>query len=527
MTFAGRLAAAGCVGFALLCALCLAVPGGLYALAALLAIAATVALRDRLQTHDPLLRNYPLLGRLHGGLQLAERLLGLRQPLAPFELATVEVVQQRAAGVGVLSAFGVQLRAPQLALLHAVQPAALDDGAHRVVIGDGACAQPYAAAHLNISALAFGAISEPAIEALSAGAGAGGFFYNTGEAGLPEPFLRGGGDLVWQLGTGYFGCRQRDGSFDEAAFRERAQQPQVKMIEVKLSQGSKPAKGGLLPGDKVTLRVAEVCQIPAGQDSVLPATHSAFCSPRGLMEFIERLRQASGGKPVGFKLCVGRAVDVFAIVKAMRATALAPDFISVDGAEGGTGAAPIEFQSFVGLPLRFALPLVHDALLGCGLRSRVRIIASGKITTGADMVAALAAGADLCAAARPFMLALGCMQALICASNRCPVGIATQDPALTRGIVVARGADKVRNYQRQTVAAFRELVSALGCSSPAQLGPAHLLRWTDAAAATESSPPRLRPGQLLDGDVPAAYRAAWDAADASTFSPRWPTAAAS
>ncbi|MEZ4363994.1 MAG: FMN-binding glutamate synthase family protein [Kofleriaceae bacterium] len=508
MTFGGRLATAGLGGLFVCAALCAALPGGAYVLAGLLSVSLGIAARDRYQSRDPLLRNYPLLGRLHGGLHLAGKLLGWKQPLAPYDWALMELVQDRAEGKGSISAFGAQLPSPRVSLLHAVQPAPMDRVPERIVIGGGQCAQPYSASYLNISALAFGAISERAIEALGRGAKEGDFFYNTGEAGLPDTFLLSGSDLVWQLGTGYFGCRDRSGHYDDGAFREKAALDAVKMIEVKLSQGAKPAKGGLLPGEKVTARVAEVCQIPAGEDSVLPATHSAFSSPVGLLEFLAKLRASAGGKPVGFKLCVGRASDVFAIAKAIAVTGLSPDFISVDGAEGGTGAAPVEFQSFVGMPLGLALPLVRDALVGCGVREQVKIIASGKITTGADMVAALAAGADLCAAARPFMIALGCMQALICASNRCPVGITTQDPRLTRGIVPRAQASKVARYHAQTVLAFRELVSALGCT-PSELGPGHLL---PAARTTE-----LEPGQLLAGSIPREYESAWRAADPERF----------
>jgi glutamate synthase domain-containing protein 2 len=509
MTFGGRVALAGLVGLVLLCALCAVLPGGRYLLVGAAALCTAVAIHDRLQTGDPLLRNYPLLGRLHGLLHLTGSLLGLKQPLAPYSWALVDLVRERAEGRPAISAFGAQLSSPQVAILHAVQPAPVDKVPERILIGGAASSRPYLASYLNISALAFGAISEPAIEALSRGAREGGFFYNTGEAGLPDSFLQGGGDLVWQLGTGYFGCRDRNGDFDEAAFRDRAALAAVKMIEVKLSQGAKPAKGGLLPAGKVTPRVAEVCQIPVGKDSILPARHSAFSSPVALLEFLARLRDAAGGKPVGFKLCVGRQSDVFAIIKAVLKTGIIPDFISVDGAEGGTGAAPLEFQSFVGTPLRLALPLVHDALVGANLRDKVRVIASGNIVTGADMVSAIARGADLCAAARPFMLALGCMQALICASNRCPVGLTTQDERLTRGIVPEVQGHKVARFHQQTVLAFRELVAATGCESPAGLRPTHLLQ--------ETSRSPLAPGQLLAGEPPEVYAAAWRSADPSHF----------
>ena len=508
MTFRGRVAAAGLLGALVVGAVCAVLPHGALVAAGLSVAVLALALHDRLQTQEPLLRNYPVLGRLHGLLHQAGKLLGLRQPLAPYSWALVDLVRSRAAGSSEYAAFGAQLDSPRVSILHAVQPAVVEEVPERVVLGQ-ACAQPYAASYFNISALAFGALSDPAISALSRGARDGGFFYNTGEAGLAEVFLEGGADLAWQIGTGYFGCRDSAGRFDRGAFAARAQSPAVKLIEIKVSQGAKPAKGGILPGEKVTARVAEACQIPVGRDCVVPPMHTAFSTPIELLEFIALLREAAGGKPVGFKLCVGQPRDLFAIIKAMLATGLAPDFIAVDGAEGGTGAAPVEFQSFVGTPLRRALPLVHDALVGAALREQVRLIASGKITTGADMVAALARGADLCAAARPFMIAMGCIQALICASNQCPAGLATQDPRLIRGIVPRAMAANVTRYHQQTMQAFRELVAATGCRSPAELSGAHLLQ--DGGASGVSR------GQFLDGDLPAPYAAAWVAARADRF----------
>ena len=512
MTFRGRVYTVGLLAVMAAAALCALLPYGALVAAALAVLVAAVAVRDRLQTGEPLLRNYPVLGRLHGLLHQAGKLLGLQQPQAPYSWALVDLVRARARGGSEYAAFGAQLDAPRVSILHAMAPAPVEEVPERLVIGEG-CAQPYSASYLNLSAMAFGAISDAAIEALCRGAKDGAFFCNTGEAGVPEVFLRAGADLVWQLGTGYFGCRDRAGRFDEGAFRERAALPAIKMIELKLSQGAKPAKGGILPAEKATPHVAEACQIPVGQACVVPPVHSAFSTPLELMALVARLREAAGGKPVGLKLCVGQVRDLFALVKAMLATGVTPDFLAVDGAEGGTGAAPVEFQSFVGLRLHQALPLVHDALVGAGLRARVRVIASGKITTGADMVAALVHGADLCAAARPFMIAMGCIQALICASNECPVGLATQDPRLTRGLVPRAQAANVTRYHRQTVHAFRELVAATGCRSPAELSAAHLAE----RRASASSSALLRPGQLLDDAPPAEYAEAWRAASAARF----------
>lgn len=487
------------------------VPYGYYGFSAIAAAAMGTALRDRWQQLSPLLRNYPLLGRAHFALAALEDLFGWRSERTPYRLPVVQVIQARAAGQEAVSAFGATLSEPPFHIMHALHPAPLQVVPTHVSIGGPQCSRPYLASFLNVSALAFGALSETAIEALSQAAKLGEFYLCTGEAGMPASFLRGGGDLVWQVGTGYFGCRKADGSFDGEAFRERALAEPVRAIELKLSQGSKPSKGGLLLAAKVTREVADVCQIPMHRDSVLPAQHSAFDSPAGLLQFVARLRELAGGKPVGIKLCVGQAVDLFAIMKAMIATEILPDFISVDGAEGGTGAAPVEFQSYVGMPLRDALPFVSDALVGVGLRDKIKVIASGKIATGGDMVAALALGADLCAAARAFMIALGCIQAMVCASNDCPVGITSHRASLTRGIVPTRQAERVAAFHRATVESFRELVAAAGCSTPSQLGDRHVLQ----AGARERE--RLQPRQLLEGRVPLRYRDAWEHAQSDRF----------
>lgn len=512
MSFRGRMLSAGVVGVVALAALCALLPGGGYVFAGLAAFGVGLALHDRYQTTSPLLRNYPVVGRLHDLLHFAGTFLGVDQPSAPFRPATAQLIRERSEGREVVSSFGARVARGEASvdILHSMRPADAARVPQSTSLGGADCRLPFTCSYLNISALAFGAISDPALVALSRGAKLGEFYLNTGEAGVPESFFEGGGNLIWQVGTGYFGCRDSSGLFDPERFREQASHPAIRAIEIKLSQGSKPSKGGLLLADKVTRRIADVCQIPMGQDSILPASHSAFDSPRGLLEFVVRLRTLSGGKPTGIKLCVGQTVDFFAIIKAMLATGIHPDFIAIDGAEGGTGAAPIEFQSSVGQPLAWSLPFVHEALVGAGLRERLRLIASGRIATGADMVWAISMGADVCAAARPFMLAMGCMQALTCSANDCPTGIATQNRRLTRGIVIDVQAERVANFHRKTIDSFRALVAATGCQAPEQLSSSCV-----SAASLGREP--MRVGQLVDGRAPEMHRAAWEAARPDAF----------
>jgi glutamate synthase domain-containing protein 2 len=512
MSFRSRIVSAGLVGFVALGAVCAMLPGGGYAFAGLAAFGIGLALHDRYQRSSPLLRNFPVVGRLHDLLHFAGTFLGVDPPSAPFRAATAELIRERAEGREVVSSFGARVARGEASIdvLHSMRPAEAARVPECTSLGGADCRLPFTCSYLNISALAFGAISDPALVALSRGAKRGEFYLNTGEAGVPESFFEGGGNLVWQVGTGYFGCRDASGLFDPERFRDQASHPAIRAIEIKLSQGSKPSKGGLLLADKVTRRIADVCQIPMGKDSILPASHSAFDSPLGLLEFVARLRALSGGKPIGFKLCVGQTVDFFAIIKAMLATSIYPDFIAIDGAEGGTGAAPIVFQSSVGRPLAWSLPFVHEALVGAGIRERLRLIASGRIATGADMVWAISMGADLCAAARPFMLAMGCMQALTCSANDCPTGIATQNRRLTRGIVIDVQAERVANFHRKTIDSFRALVAATGCEAPDQLSPS-------CVSAASLGGERMRLGQLLDGGAPEIYRAAWEAARPDAF----------
>lgn len=339
----------------------------------------------------------------------------------------------------------------------------------RVLVGGRSCRQPYSANILNVSAMSYGAISSAAIRALNLGARAGNFYHNTGEGGLSPYHLEGGGDLVWQIGTGYFGCRRKNGRFDATLFTERATLDNVKMIELKLSQGAKPGHGGILPASKNSPDIARIRTVEPYQDVVSPSYHPEFSTPRGLLEFLQQLREESGYKPVGFKLCIGRPVEFVSICKAMVETGILPDFITVDGGEGGTGAAPLEYSNSVGMPLREGLALVDDCLAGFGIRDQVRVIAAGKVLTSFHLAKNLALGADIINSARAMMIALGCVQSLVCHTNQCPTGIATQDPGLIKGLVVSDKYERVHRYHAETIRAFVDLLSSTGNTKASEL----------------------------------------------------------
>ncbi|KZY15917.1 glutamate synthase, partial [Erythrobacter sp. HI0038] len=347
-------------------------------------------------------------------------------------------------------------------LAHSIVPNAQAPLEWRVDVGSRQCTQPYSAALLNISAMSFGSLSANAIMALNKGAAAGNFYHDTGEGGISRYHRSHGGDLVWEIGSGYFGCRTDDGQFDPAQFADAAHDPQVKMVEIKLSQGAKPGHGGVLPGSKVTQEIAEARGVPVGSDCISPPAHATFSTPIGLLEWAGELRELSGGKPVGIKLCVGKPHEVFAIMKAMRETGIALDYIVVDGAEGGTGAAPVEFSNRVGMPLREGLILVRNALVGTGLKPEVKLAAAGMVHSGAGMAMNFGLGADWCNAGRGFMFALGCVQSMKCHADTCPTGIATQDATRQRGLVPMEKAERVARFQRHTLHSFREMVVAMG-----------------------------------------------------------------
>jgi len=475
--------------------------------AIILGLLGAIAVYDYRQTKRAVLGNYPLLGRFRFILESIRP--ELRQYFwesdtdeLPYSRNQRAMVYQRAKGIMAARPFGSDkdMYCEDFTWLnHSVQPTHIDSGDFRVRVGCGDKA--YDISVLNISGTSFGALSPPAIQSLSAGARLGGFAHNTGEGSLSRYHRAGGGDTIWQISTGYFGCRTPDGKFDPDTFAKLAQTDQVKMIEIKLSQGAKPGHGGILPAPKVTPEIAETRGVPAFQDVVSPASHSAFSTPNEMLNFTDQLRRLSGGKPVGIKLCIGHPWELIAIVKAMVETGTVLDFITVDGAEGGTGAAPVEFTDNLGAPLRDALVFVDNALRGAGLRDRVKLAASGKIISAYDIVRHCALGADWCNMARPFMFALGCIQARDCASSRCPSGVATMDPKRYRVLHVETRAARVFNFHKNTVMAVCEMLESAGLTHTDQLTRRHIVRRLSASKIllADQIYPRVEHNALIDG----------------------------
>jgi glutamate synthase domain-containing protein 2 len=436
---------------------------------------------DLFQKRHTIERNFPVFGRLRFLMEdlrpkIYQYFIESDTNGTPFNRMNRSVIYQRAKRVDDTRPFGTELDVYQNGyewLNHSI--AAIDhsklDLAPRVIVGGPECRQPYNASVFNISAMSFGSLSQNAILALNSGAKIGNFAHNTGEGGLSDYHLQPGGDIIWQIGTGYFSCRQKDGTIDFDAFARRAILPQVKMIEIKLSQGAKPGHGGILPAAKVTPEIARIRLVELGEDVISPPYHTAFSTPIEMMHFIKRLRELSEGKPVGFKLCVGHKSEFLAICKAMLRTGIYPDFITVDGGEGGTGAgaAPLEFSNSVGMPLREALAFVYDALTGFDIKKHIKIIASGKVATGFDLVKNFALGADMCNSARGMMFALGCIQALECNTNKCPTGVATQDKSLMKGLVIEDKKTRVANFHDQTVSSAIQMIGAAGLQHPDDL----------------------------------------------------------
>ena len=487
-----------------------------------------VGLRDLTQTRHAILRNYPIAAHLRFLLEkirpeIRQYFFEGDKDGAPFPRDKRAIVYQRAKKDLDKRPFGTQFDVYQEQyewLHHSLAPKPAPPlETMRVKVGLDA-KSPYSASLLNISAMSFGALSANAIRSLNRGAATGGFYHDTGEGGVSPYHREFGGDLVWEVGSGYFGCRASDGGFDPARFVETAADPQIKMIELKLSQGAKPGHGGVLPAAKVTAEISAIRGVPMGEDCISPAAHSAFSTPVGLLEFIAKMRDLSGGKPVGFKLCIGHKWEFMAICKAMLETGITPDFIVVDGKEGGTGAAPLEFMDHVGMPLRDGLSLVHNALVGVGLRDRIKIGASGKITSAFDMAKVLALGADWCNAARGFMFAVGCIQAQTCHTGHCPTGVTSQDPLRQRAIVVPDKAERVANFQRNTLIALAELVAAAGLAHPAELRPHHFQRRasSDRVISFADQYEQLGHQQLLvDPASSAFFREAWALSSADSF----------
>jgi glutamate synthase domain-containing protein 2 len=495
-----------------------------------LAIAGFLSLtgiHDLFQTRHAVLRNYPILGHLR--FMLEDIRPEIRQYFfeddksgMPFPRDKRAIVYQRAKHQLDKRPFGTHYNVYEDNfewLHHSIAPKAAAAEGFRLTIGGPACSKPYDASVFNISAMSFGALSSNAIRALNRGAKLGGFAHDTGEGGISAYHREGGGDLIWEIGSGYFGCRTPDGRFDPDMFAAAAGDPQIRMIEVKLSQGAKPGHGGVLPRAKITAEIAAIRGVPMDRDCVSPACHSAFSSPVGLLEFLDRLRTLSGGKPVGFKLCIGHPWEFLGIVKAMVETGLRPDFIVIDGKEGGTGAAPLEFMDHLGMPLRDGLSFAHAALVGANLRSEIRLGCAGKIISGFDIARVMALGTDWCNAARGFMFALGCIQAQHCHTGACPTGVATQDPMRQRALDVTDKAERVARFHQDTVRSLAEIVAAAGLDTPRQLRPQHIMRrGADGRIHSFSQIyPALQPGQLLSGARGTLFEEPWKLASSSRF----------
>ncbi|GGN47927.1 FMN-binding glutamate synthase family protein [Streptomyces albiflavescens] len=481
---------------------------------------------DLVQRRHSVLRNYPLLGHLRllretPRPELRRYFVERNHDGHPYDRDVRGIVYERSKGVEAEEPFGTErdVYGDGYEFLEpSMLPVEVPTEPPVVRVGGPDCTQPYDMALLNVSAMSFGALSSNAVLALNRGAALGGFAQDTGEGGLSEYHLRGGGDLIWEIGTGYFGCRTPEGGFEAREFADKAALPEVKCVSLKLSQGAKAGIGGVLPGAKVSAEIARARDVPEGRTVISPPYHRVFSTPREMVRFLARMRELAGGKPTGFKLCVGSRRQFLAVCKAMLAEGVTPDFIVVDGSEGGTGAAPLEFADSLGTPLTEGLITVHNALVGAGLRERVRIGASGKVAIGSDIVKRLAQGADYTNAARAMMFAVGCLQARRCHTNRCPVGVTTQDPRRVRALDVADKSERVQRYQRATVRSASRIMAAMGVRDPGELGPHQLLRRMDATTVRTYAElyEWLAPGVLLQ-EPPASWESDWAAADPDAF----------
>lgn len=488
-----------------------------------------VGIVDLRQSRQSIRRNYPIVAHFRFLFEafrpeIRQYLLEGDNDESPFSRVQRSIVYQRAKNTLDKRPFGTQLdvyAARYEWMNHSMRPSEIAEHHFRISVGGERCTQPYAASVFNISAMSFGSLSANAILALNAGAKSGGFYHDTGEGSISRYHLEHGGDLVWEIGSGYFGCRNEQGAFDEERFAKNAALESVRMIEIKLSQGAKPGHGGVLPAAKISREISETRGIPMGVDCVSPASHSAFSTPLELLAFVDRLRQLSGGKPVGFKLAIGHPWEWFAIAKAMHESGLLPDFIVVDGGEGGTGAAPLEFSNHIGAPLREALLLVHNTLVGLNLRNQIRIGAAGKIITAFDIAHTLAIGADWCNSARGFMFALGCIQSQSCHTDHCPTGVATQDGLRQRALVVGDKATRVFHFHDNTLRALREMLQAAGLQHPDEIGPEHVIRRVSSNEVRSLATLHhfLSPGDLLLDELPnhPVYKVFWPLARSDTF----------
>ena len=502
---------------------------------AIFSFLAIVGIYDRMQTKVAILRNYPVIGHLRFMLEfirpeIRQYFIEGDNDETPFSKEQRTLVYSRAKAVPDQIPFGTTLdvMAPGYQWINqSLVPTHLPSHDFRVEIGGKDCIQKYSASIFNISAMSFGSLSANAILALNLGAKQGGFAHDTGEGSISHYHRVYGGDLIWEIGSGYFGCRNQDGTFNAEKYTQNALDPQVKMVEIKLSQGAKPGHGGILPGPKVTAEIAAARGVKEGESCISPSSHSAFSTPLEMMHFVKQLRDLSGGKPVGFKLCIGHPWEWFGIVKAMLETNIYPDFIVVDGSEGGTGASPVEFTNHVGTPLQEGLRLVHNTLVGVNLRDQIKIGCSGKIISAFDMAVAFALGADWCNSARGFMFAIGCIQAQVCNTGFCPTGVTTQDPVRQKALVVPNKADRVYNFHKETLKTLKELVEAAGLHHPGEIDAPHIVRRINKNEVRLLSflLPEMPPGLLLNGDyidpalnLPRVFGMYWHKAQAQSFS---------
>ncbi len=484
---------------------------------------------DYLQPHHAILRNFPVVGRGRWIMEsirpyLRQYFLESDTDGTPINRMFRSLIYQRSKGCLDSNPYGTKLDTQSVGYEWLGHSLVAKSHEHplpptRITIGGPDCRQPYQASIFNISAMSFGAISNNAVRALNKGAAIGGFYHNSGEGSVSDYHLENGGDIVWQIGTGYFGCRDKEGNFCPDAFKVKAKHAAIKMIEIKLSQGAKPGHGGILPADKNSEEIARIRLVGPGIQINSPPVHSTFDTPIGMMQFIKQLRELSGGKPVGLKLSIGRASEFVAMCKAMVETGIKPDFITVDGGEGGTGAAPLEFSNSLGMPLREALVLVSDILIGFDLRKDIKVIASGKVFSGFHLVKNLALGADICNSARGMMIALGCVQSLVCNTNRCPTGIATQDQELARGLVVADKAERVARYHKATVQSVMEIVGAAGLTTTTELKREHIYRRISETEVRhyEEIYPTPKVGEFLTAEVLSKYKQTVESASAHSF----------
>lgn len=486
-----------------------------------------LAIYDKLQSKHSVLRNYPIIGHLRYLIEyirpeLRQYIVESDSEQTPFSRAQRSLVYQRAKGEMDTIAFGTKIDVMRPAhewISHSIKPTKIASQDFRIVVGENR-AKPYHMSVLNISGMSFGALSANAIRALNLGAHQGNFAHDTGEGSVSMYHRENEGDLIWQIASGYFGCRQDDGTFSEEKFKTISAEPEIKMIEIKLSQGAKPGHGGMLPGAKVTPEISETRGVPMGKDCISPSSHSAFSTPKEMILFIDKLRSLSGGKPVGFKFCVGHPWEFFGICKAMLELDIYPDFIVIDGSEGGTGAAPVEFTDNIGTPLQEGLVFVHNTLVGLNIRDKIKLGASGKLITAFDMARTFAIGADWVNSGRGFLFSLGCIQALSCNTGKCPTGIATQDPERQKALVVPDKAARVANFHRNTLHALQELLQAAGVKHTDELKPHHIVKRLSSTEVTLLSNVLefLEPGDILDKNYKySIFKNWWEKSSSESF----------